>query len=210
MPKLSIAACSCALLGSACSWGDQFRGSDHGAWLPAVRASWAFDGGREPIDAERVTYRPTLQAGFTQIDGDVTAAGDRADYRVDIAQLVFAPEIRWRDVQVAPFVGAAYGDAEVHDATARITGRGLGVAAGVDLSYRGWQPLAPYLRYTEAGGPEWRAGRYEVGAEVRVHEHVGLQFAYARQISRIDELFLAGDGARIDSDGLHLGLVVRF
>jgi hypothetical protein len=195
---------------AGCTFHDAFRGTDRGATMPGARARWLVGDGSAPSDPDRVSYESTIEASFTHVDGDFTRAGTRADYRFGNGHLAFAPEVSWRRLCLCPIAGLAYGDIEVENGTARASAEGLGATLGIQASWRGWRSLEPYVRYVEAGDPEWHIARFEAGVEVGLCEQLGVQFAYARQTSRIDEVFSSNDGARIETEGLHLGLSLRF
>lgn len=153
-----------------------------------------------------------LEAGVTHVEGDFAQPPTRPDYRATALHVAFAPEFTLRNVRVGPIAGLAYGDVEVESGANHAGQSGLGVALGLEASYRAWPFLAPYARYQENSGLEWSTGRFEVGVDLRASAAVGVQVAYARQTNRIDdvELFGVADGARIESEGLHLGLSLRF
>lgn len=204
--------CIC-ILGAAlagCTFDDDIRGTDRSALLPSARVRWAMCQPSAPSDPERVSYQSMLAASLTHVDGDFDRAGTRADYRVTNGHVAFAPEVSWRHVHVGPFAGLAYGDIEVESGAARGSADGLGGVVGIQASWRGWQPFEPYVRYAEAGDPKWKVARFEAGVDVRVFDQVGVQFAYARQTSHIEQLFTATTGARIESEGVHVGMSLRF
>lgn len=199
-------------LPAACSFGDQFRGTDRSAFLPSMRAKWAWRNQPAPTRAERLAYVPMLEAGATNVAGDFAQPPTRPDYRATTLHVAFAPEFTLRNVRVGPIAGLAYGDVEVDSGSGHAGQSGLGLALGFEASYRAWSFLAPYARYQENSGLEWSTGRFEVGVDLRASAAVGVMVAYARQTNRIDdiELFGVGDGARIESEGLHVGLSLRF
>ena len=210
VPRTAWMAALVALTG--CSYGEQFRGTDRSALMSSARVQWS---GRErgPLeDTQRVRYRSTFEAGMTYTEGDFDQEGLRPDYAVSLGHAVFAPEFTYGGARLSPRVGPAYGDVEVTATNSGASETGLGVMFGVEGSWQGWSWCEPYVRYTNSNGFDWRVGRFEVGVDLRVTDEVGFQVAYGRQTSEIDEVswFLVGDSARIETEGVHLGLSLRF
>ncbi|MEO6596683.1 MAG: hypothetical protein ABIP94_18200 [Planctomycetota bacterium] len=199
-------------MSGGCSYDDQFRGTDRSAVLPSVRARLARDDGTPPAKPNRVHYQPTLEGAVSYGEGDFAQQSIRPEYEVFAGHVAFAPEFSWRGVRLSPIVGLAYGDVTVTSAMARASQNGLGVAFGVEAAWQGWSWFEPYVRYVDANGFDWRVARLEVGVGLRMCEVFGVQIAYARQTSEVHELsfFGAGDAARIETEGVHVGLSLRF
>ena len=196
---------------AGCSSGDVFRGSDHGVVMPVIRARWSLRQPRETTTPNRVSFTPMLESAVTYVEGDL-AQQPRLEYHATTWYAGFAPEFYWHGLCAGPIVGLGYGEVEVETNVADAGEEGIGLMFGVDARWRDWSPFEPYVRYVESAGGDWRTGRFELGAELRATANVGLQLAWARQTSELDELgvFAPGDSARIETEGLHLGLSLRF
>ncbi|MFY9342044.1 MAG: hypothetical protein WAT39_06125 [Planctomycetota bacterium] len=208
-------ACLLCVALVACSSGQQIRGTDRGAVLPAVRATFAL---REPrqVPARGLAFEPAIEVGTEHVGGDF----GQGDYRADTFHLAFAPEFSWRDVCLQPLVGLAYAEV-VADAPLpvplpapglRADDQDLGGTLGLAASWRGWSLAWPCVRFASTGGRDIRVGRFEVGVDLRATDVLGISVAYARQTSEVETVgrFIGAVGARIETEGLHLGLSLRF
>ncbi|MFT4513511.1 MAG: hypothetical protein ACI89X_001120 [Planctomycetota bacterium] len=208
----SIAVLVALLALTGCNFGNQFRGTDRGALMPSARVQWSPRQRDSRKDGQRVQYRSTFEAGVTRVKGDFDQEGLRPDYEATLGHAVFAPELTWGGVRLSPRIGPAYGEIEVAEMSARASESGVGAMVGVEASWQGWSWCEPYVRYTDTRSIDWRVGRFEVGVDLRASDEVGFQIAYARQTSEIDDatLFGIGDSARIETEGIHIGLSLRF
>lgn len=206
---------------TGCNFGTQFRGTDRGALMPSARIQWSPWQSDSRKDGPPVQYRSTFEAGVTRVKGDFDQDGapadlaDVVDYEAALGHAVFAPQLTWRGVRLSPRIGPAYGEVEVEvaETSARVSEAGLGVMLGVEASWLGWSWCEPYVRYTQTYGIEWAVDRFEAGVDLRVTDEIGFQIAYARQNSDVDEFVLfayARDSARIETEGIHIGLSLRF
>ncbi|MCA8951922.1 MAG: hypothetical protein KDE27_20600 [Planctomycetes bacterium] len=191
---------------------NEFRGKDRSALLLSARLRLARDPDAPPPPPERFSYRSGVEFDVNYRDGDFGDPGGRADYTVWSGHIAFAPELSWHGVTLGPLAGASFGDLTVERGTARSQESSLGGVLGVEASWRGWDYVQPYVRYSRKFAFDWSIGRFESGIELRATPNVGFQIAYARQTNRIDELelFGFGDSARIATEGVHLGLCWRF
>ncbi len=220
--RLRVRSCRTALLAlavalaHACVAGEDLRGTDRGAFLPAARVRVVWPRNAVPPPAENVAYRTVLEAGLTHVDGELGGSGAGGDYTVTMGHVAYAPELSWRGVAVRALAGVGYDDVEVELAGVDVDADGPGFVAGVEACWRGWRVVEPYARYVGLGGIDTEVRRLELGIELRLTDHAGVQLAYARQISEaddFDELFastLLFDSARIETEGVHVGLAVRF
>ncbi len=196
---------------AGCAYGDAFRGTDHGVVMPVIRARWSLRPPRENTTPNLVSFSPMLESAVTHVEGDL-AQQPRLEYHATTWYAGFAPEFYWHGLCAGPIVGLGYGEVEVETDLANGGEEGIGLMFGADARWRDWTPFEPYVRYVESEGGDWRTGRFELGAQLRATANVALQLASARQTSRLDELgaFAPGDSARIETEGLHLGLSLRF
>ena len=206
-------ALSVALLAlTGCTFGNHFRGTDRGALMPSARIQWSPRQSDSRKDGPPVQYRSTFEAGVTRVEGDFVQDGLRPDYMATLGHAVFAPELTWGGVRLSPRIGLALGEIEVAEMSARASESGVGAMVGVEASWQGWSWCEPYVRYTDTRSIDWRVGRFEVGVDLRASDEVGFQIAYARQTSEIVDatLFGIGDSAHIETEGIHIGLSLRF
>lgn len=205
-----------ASVASACSQGVQYRGTDRGAVMPAVRARVALRHVEPPANERRVTYEPSLEGGFTVVDGEFTQDGERIDYRAMCGHVAFAPAIAWRSARLQALAGLGYNDLRADASSGLVEADGLALALGLEGAWGGWSPLEPYVRYLGVNGVDTGVRRFEVGVDLRIQPTVGLQLAYARQTAEaedLDDVFFvtsAVDSLRVESEGLHVGLSLRF
>jgi hypothetical protein len=203
------------LAAGGCIHGETFRGSDGSALMPKLRAEWAIPrAAAEPARADAVHYQPVLAAQATLLDGDFAEAGERPDYRVWAVHVAFQPEVHWRGVQLAPFVGLGYQRVDLDTSTASRWFDTVSPVVGAQLTWRGLAPLLPFARYEIAGPGDVTIARGEVGLELLLGSNSGLQVGYGRQRTSVEEFLLlsplVGDSVRIDSEGVHVGFVLRF
>jgi hypothetical protein len=204
--RLALAALSAL---AACNTGDPIRGSDNDAFVAGGRARFARREREAPVDPareHRVRYRPTLEIGADYVAGDFPQTAADGEYRVSTAYGAFAPELAWRQLCFTPMVGVGYGDAVIRTPTLRSEAEDLGVYFGVEVSMRALEWMQPYARLATISSVELGLSQFEVGVDLRPMREVGVQVAYARRTTEID---LAND-SRIDSDGLYVGLSLRF
>jgi hypothetical protein len=163
---------------------------------------------------DRVTWRPALAGAVTHVDGDFAQGPGAVDYRVLAALVGFQPDVAWRDVHFEPFAGLGFSEVEVDASVDEASSGGIGPAFGAALGYRGLGPLEPFVRYGRVFSGETTIGRFEAGLELRASRWLGLQVAYARQISEAEDVDLfglpGGDAVRVNSDGVLVGVSLRF
>lgn len=205
-------ACVLGAVG-ACGSTESYRGEDRDALMPAVVARVAL---RKPVamtDPTRVTYMPTLEGSATRLDGDFAQDATQFDYRASSYHVAFAPEITWQHMRFSPLAGLAYSDVEVDAGAVHARKGEVGIPLGIGASWLAWNPVEPYGRYVRVVGPDAVIGRFELGIDLRVTAALGFQLAYARQTSEFTESFLLvipGDSVHVETEGLHLGLSLRF
>lgn len=198
------------LVTASCGSNEPFRGNDYGALLAAARAHWRLRPMRQ--DPARFASAPGIEAGGSWVQGDFEQGATRPDYEFLTGHIAFAPELAWRNVDVMPLVGASLASLEVTNGGTRIDENGAGALFGIEASYRALPWLQPYARATRGVRPEWVVDRVEVGLDLRLNEAVGVQVGWARQTTRLDDgpFFGAFEDADIRTDGVHVGLSLRF
>lgn len=194
----------------ACVGDDQISGRDRGVLMPSARAKWVW---QDEPDAEFASlhYRPALEVGVAPVRGEFAIASRRGDYTTVVLHAAYAPEFSFEQFRLSPLAGMAFGDFDANVGLGDSGSSGLGVTIGAQAEWTGLTPLVPYCRYQYSSAFDWSAGRFEAGFELRIAT-AGLQFAYARQLSRFEEVEsrFQNESARIESDGLHFGLSLRF
>jgi hypothetical protein len=205
MLSLSLAACAVD--------GEQFRGKDRSAFLPAASAHWAI--GEPPArDSSALAWQPGVAAGVTRVEGEFALGASRADYAITSVHASFAPELSWRRLLVTPRLGLGYNDFELDAPGASASSDGLGAAWGATAALGTGAPLAPFVRYEGVQGAEVGVRRFEAGLVLWIPTACGVEVAYARQTTELDDVNLlgapGGDAGRVATEGVHLGLVLRF
>ena len=205
-----------AAVGSACSTGVQYRGTDRGALMPAARARVALRRVEPPANERRVTYEPSLEGGFTVVDGEFTQDGERVDYQAMCGHVAFAPAITWRSARLQAMAGLGFNDLCADAGSGIVEADGPALALGREGAGGGWSPLEPDVRSLGVHGVDTGVRRVEIGVDLRIQPAVGLQVAYARQTAEAQDLddvvFLTSvvESLRVESEGLHIGLSLRF
>jgi len=197
---------------AGCQSSEEFRGTDGSSLLTSARAQWVPRGRAPRDDGGRFAYRTAYEAGVSHVEGDFEEAGLQPDYSATVGHVLFAPEFTWKGLRFGPRVGPAFGEVKVSSSDSRVREGGIGFMTGLEA---GWQVTSfcePYARYTRVEGLDWSAGRLELGVELRVTDQVGFEVAYGRQASRIDDVILTveEEQARIETEGVHIGLSLRF
>ena len=127
----------------------------------------------------------------------------------------FVPALAWNDAVLMPIGGVGWGRIEVDAAADGVTVDEPGLVLGGQLAWRGLAPLEPYVRYTSLAGIDVGVRRFEAGVDLRIAGPFGLQVAYSRQTAEAEEfdaVFLTTfvDAVRIESEGVHLAMSLRF
>lgn len=203
------------LLLAACAAPDiEYEGTDRQALLPSFRV-------RGPLQERVVPPEPPgewfgtvyseWEVGAQALEGELPHSGGRTDYSTRLYYAAWSPrlDIRHAPVVVEGSLGLAYCDLDFESASFTAREGDFGPYVGMAIRLCALDVLQPYARMAAGGGLDGGIGRSEVGFEVHPSETMGIELAYAVQSSTIAAR--AGVGvATIDSDGLHLGLVLRF
>lgn len=203
---------ACLLLLAGCgSLQREFRGTDHGALLTSLRLDAGLRRTDPGASEDRVRFCPSVGVDVFDVQGDFADGGDRPDYSVFAAAVLFEPGIRHRGIRARALLGPAYFDTEVRGAGDRLASSGLAFAYGFTCSYALGDAVEPYLRFLQVDSLEARIGRLEVGAEAWVTAQLGAHVAYGRQTTRIedDAVFSVTGTAHIVSDGIAIGMTLR-
>ena len=193
---------------------EQIRGTDREAFFPSVRVRSALGEGAKPESKPGERWGTVVsewEAGYERVDGEFAHASGTAKYHTRLTHVAFAPrwEMESTGLAVEGFAGLAYGDIDVTAPTNDSKQNDVGGYIGIGLRYTGLGVVEPYARVTNASSFEWSIGVFEVGIEAKPAEFLGIEVAYANQTSRIESENSDG-GARIESDGLRVGMVFRF
>lgn len=205
----------CLLLSScALTPDEQIRGTDREAFLPSVRvrsALGAVSKAEAEVGEQEWKVASEWEAGYERVDGEFAQASGATKYHSRLAHVAFAPRLEMESTRLAAegFAGLAYGDIDVTAPTNDSKQNDVGSYIGIGLRYRGLGVVEPYARVTNASSVEWSIGVVEVGFEAKPAEFLGIEVAYASQTSRIETENSDG-GARIETDGLRIGMVLRF
>lgn len=208
-PAGALAAACLALLGACSAIPDeQIRGTDREGFLPSGRVR--HEGERsKPQGLQGWEVASNFEGGYQRVAGEFRQSGGEADYRAAIGYAAWAPNMEYEGVQIDGFAGLAYGDIDVTAPGNDSRQDDVGPYLGFGARYRRLGIVEPYLRWSQGGSAEWSISRFEAGFELRPMQQVGIECAYALQMSRIESENADG-GARIETDGLHVGVVLRF
>ena len=195
-----------------CLWAagcasEQIRGKDASVPLPAVRARHL---GRPSELTERLRFAIGVEAGATTARGDFTRSDGVVDYAADVAQAHGVIGAVSQRLEILGLFGLGYGDIDVAAPTGQEGHSGAGISGGAELGWRTWSWLGPYGRFTGMAGDggAWRWRRLEVGVDVRPVTWWSLQAAFADQAMEDDDF--AGADFRVETRGVHLGMMFRF
>lgn len=209
-PANVVLASACAAMLGACSavTDEQIRGSEREAFLPSGRVR--YEGGRStPESLKGWELETCFEAGYHRVEGDFAQNAGEAEYSSSMSYAAFAPNMEYEGVQIDAFAGLSYGEIDVTAPGNDSRQEAVGTYVGLGTRYRCIGMLEPYARWSHGGGAEWSISRVELGFELRPMEEIGVECAYAMQTHRIEPGGSDG-GARIETEGLHLGLVLRF
>lgn len=191
--------------------GEEIRGRDHVAVTPSVVARIPL--GRVPEPRRRaVSYQAAIEVGTSYLEGDFTGSPGRVHYDATTVHAAFSPEVGWNGVYLCPLVGGSYSAIEV-DAGSASAGdvSGLAVIGGAEARWcAGW--FEPYARYVKIFGGDQEIDRLDLGLGWRFVDSLAIRLGWAQQTTEVEDFLSTGasNRAHIESDGVHVGLALRF
>lgn len=203
-------AVGCTLFLGACLavTDEQIRGTDRQEFLPSGRVRLEGET-KKPEFLEGGEFVSSFEGGYQQNDGEFDVSVGEAKCRSSIGYAAWAPSFEYNSVRLEGFLGLSFGEIEVVSPGNDSRQNDVGAYTGFGLRYRQLGIVEPYARLSRGESFEWSISRFEIGFEFRPMSKVGVECAYALQTNRIEPENTDG-GARIETDGLHIGLVLRF
>jgi len=187
---------------------EQIRGTDREEFLPSGRVRYESERSK-PAGLQGGEVASTFEGGYQRLEGEFGQGLGEAEYRSSIAYAAWAPNMEYQGVFLEGLAGLSFGEIDVASPGNESRHNGAGAYIGFGARYRQLGIVEPYARWSQGGSSEWSISRFEVGFEIRPLSEVGIECAYALQTNRIEPEDTDG-GARIETDGLHLGLVLHF